>query len=541
MLKEFGITLDLTRDVSNETFSINQNDLNNIQINFNFLNEGAPIDLTGGTIRVAIKKPNHFTVIQDAEIIDMGKAQVLLNTQSYNENGDCIGEVYLYQGDQTHVFKSKFKYFVIEAIMNDEIVESSNEWQSINDALLNYIPRNDVEVIVDSKIDEMAANGELSVSTNWENLTNKPTAFEPIDHTHVMADITDLDLSNADIDLSSKADVIHTHTIADVTDLQTILNSKADDSDLLTKANSIHTHAITDVTNLQTTLNSKADDSDLATKANLNHTHEIADITNLQTTLNAKADDSDLTTKANVSDLETKADLNHIHAITDVTNLQTALDSKADDVDLTTKADVIHSHGIEDVTDLQTILNSKADDSDLTTKANAIHTHLWADITDKPTTFEPTDHTHTVDEITDLDVSTMVNRPQVIFQMSNNVLMSISANVMTKVTYQVFNPNIGNGLNPSLHRFVAPVTGYYQIFYHVFAINFPVGAKGIIASYVNGASNGWVVDETVSVAGNKMFDAAMLVSLNQGDYLEMYFQTSVNIDVNYNYMYGYLL
>jgi len=432
LIKQFEITLDLINDVSNEVFSINQNDLNNIQFDFNLLNDGIPIDLTGSIIRFAIKKPDHFTVIQDAEIVEIGKARVLLTTQSYNEIGNHIGEIYLYENDQTHVFKSKFKYFVAESILNDETIESANEWQSINQALANYIPRDDVEVIVDSKIDEMAANGELSVSTNWTDITNIPTAFEPIDHTHVMADITDLDLSNtdidlsskadvihthimaditdldlsnADIDLSSKADVIHTHTIADITNLQTTLNSKADDSDLTTKANVNHAHAITDITNLQTTLNSKADDSDLLTKANSIHTHAITDVTNLQTTLNSKADESDLLTKANSSDLETKADLNHIHAITDITNLQTALDSKADDLDLTTKADINHIHGIEDVTDLQTILNSKADDTDLTTKADVDHDHLWADITDKPSTFTPAAHGHSMGDVTGLQAA----------------------------------------------------------------------------------------------------------------------------------------
>lgn len=92
---------------------------------------------------------------------------------------------------------------------------------------------------------------------------------------------------------ATKSDTDHTHVVADVADLQSLLDDKA---------NASHTHSIGQVTGLQTALDGKANSS---------HAHTIANVTGLQTALDSKASSI------------------HSHAISDVTGLQTALDGKA--------------------------------------------------------------------------------------------------------------------------------------------------------------------------------------------------------------------
>ena len=80
--------------------------------------------------------------------------------------------------------------------------------------------------------------------------------------------------------LNQKANIVHTHVEADVTDLDKYTQAQVDTL-LGGKANTVHTHTISDVTNLQTSLDGKAD---------IAHTHAISDVTNLQTSLDAKVD-----------------------------------------------------------------------------------------------------------------------------------------------------------------------------------------------------------------------------------------------------------
>jgi protein involved in polysaccharide export with SLBB domain len=62
-------------------------------------------------------------------------------------------------------------------------------------------------------------------STAWDDITSKPTEFPPADHTHVIAEVTDLQDA-----LDDKADADHTHEIADVNGLQDALDNAGGDA-----------------------------------------------------------------------------------------------------------------------------------------------------------------------------------------------------------------------------------------------------------------------------------------------------------------------
>lgn len=107
---------------------------------------------------------------------------------------------------------------------------------------------------------ELIGADDLNVA--WNDIKNKPVAYNPILHEHAIGDIIDLEEV-----LASKASTTHTH---------------------------IHTHPISDITNLQTSLDNKSDISHihdgryftesettalLGQRAPLVHTHTKSQIT----------------------------------------------------------------------------------------------------------------------------------------------------------------------------------------------------------------------------------------------------------------------
>jgi hypothetical protein len=120
-------------------------------------------------------------------------------------------------------------------------------------------------------------------SADWSAITNKPTAFPPSAHSHLISEV-----SNLQTTLDGKSNTGHTHDYSTLTSIPSTFTPSA------------HTHAITDVTNLQTTLNGKSDTG---------HTHAYSSLTSIPTSFTPSA---------------------HSHAITDVTNLQTTLNGKSD-------------------------------------------------------------------------------------------------------------------------------------------------------------------------------------------------------------------
>ena len=229
------------------------------------------------------------------------------------------------------------------------------------------------------------------------------------EHTHVVADITDLDLSNASVAEATKATQdangkAITEYVADVT-LQesTIKIAKGDGS-----SSEIHLPEGTAYSNFTGTDGSEAGAAGLVpapqtTDANkylksdgtwatietgstvgiatgetagiVKASSEIAvagdgvmsitavdksKVTGLDTALDAKANAEHTHEAADITDLQglldAKANATHTHATSDVTGLDTALAGKAASV---------HTHAIADVTDLETTLAGKVDTEDL--------------------------------------------------------------------------------------------------------------------------------------------------------------------------------
>ena len=195
--------------------------------------------------------------------------------------------------------------------------------------------------------------------------------------------------------LAGKSDIGHTHVAADITDLQALLDAKASlASPAFTGAPTAPTLPANDnTTGLATTEHVKLAiaNSGLATD---DHLHEIADVTGLQAALDGKAVTGHQHVAADITDLAVllaaKADTGHGHGIAEIAGLQTALDGKANSG---------HGHAVADIAGLQTTLDGKS---------NTGHGHAVADITGLQATLDSkaaAGHGHAIADITDLQAS----------------------------------------------------------------------------------------------------------------------------------------
>ncbi|MGG2024225.1 BppU family phage baseplate upper protein [Gottfriedia sp. S16(2024)] len=255
MIKTFDILLELENKSKNLPFSVSQNDLNAIQLNMTILKDGIPLNIAGTTsARIAIKKPGGLSVIQDCEIVDSykGKISVILSTQAYAEIGKHDAEIYLYEGNVVSV-TSTFSYTSKKAILDNGTVTSTNDWQSINDALIqidgniNRIENADVytkseaDVKLTGKVNVVAGK---SLSTNDYDNTEKSEVAKvknKADTSYVdnglltkVDKVAGKGLSTNDYDNAEKSEVAKVKDKADKAYVDTQLADKAKQTDLNT-------------------------------------------------------------------------------------------------------------------------------------------------------------------------------------------------------------------------------------------------------------------------------------------------------------------
>ncbi|RNI30944.1 hypothetical protein EFA69_06535 [Rufibacter immobilis] len=144
-----------------------------------------------------------------------------------------------------------------------------------------------------------------------------------------------------------------------------------------------HTHQISGITGLQ---------SELDAKSGTGHTHSWSQITSKPTTFTPATHTHGEYIKT-VNGLSPDASGNVVVAVSGGTGTPTSVDWSL----ITNKPQTFtpseHTHLISEVENLQTELNSKSGTG---------HTHTWSQITGKPSTFAPAQHSHAVAEVTGL-------------------------------------------------------------------------------------------------------------------------------------------
>lgn len=175
MFKNFDIAVDTTKGVRNQAISVNTNDLQTLQFSFTITQSGVPVNLTGATVRLAVKKPDKKTVFQDCTISDAvnGKCEIILDTQAYIVPGLHPVELMIYYAVDKVSVTGRFSYTANKGILDDGSVVSTNEFQAINQALT------DVEsIVVDLRengtgIDAQARTDLQTVTTQLADTAKK--------------------------------------------------------------------------------------------------------------------------------------------------------------------------------------------------------------------------------------------------------------------------------------------------------------------------------------------------------------------------------
>lgn len=278
----------------NPLIQVKETDLNSIKFIFQVQDDGTSIDLTGATARLSIKKPSELTVFQDCEITNAveGYCEVLLTTQAYIEVGSYSGELVITKPatatdpEITTVTRS-FTYSSLSSILDDETLQSANDWQTLHEMMLNadmrpvlgegspnsiITPEYQGQTYLDTiglvmyfastlLIDGWLAfgsGGSSGGTVYWNDVQSKPATFPPSAHTHVWADISDapttmtptahshdyaLDITNKPLTFPPDA---HTH---DEYLTETEGNTLYQPKDVLV----VHTHVWADITDKPTT------------------------------------------------------------------------------------------------------------------------------------------------------------------------------------------------------------------------------------------------------------------------------------------------
>lgn len=417
---------------------------------------------------------------------------------------------------QTYVNTTSGEAFVATTMLGD--------WQSIS-------------------MDELGGGAEI---VTWDSVTGKPATFTPSAHVHDIADINTLSTV-----LTGKSDTNHTHAYSSLTAIPASFTPSAHTHTKANITDFAHTHAIADVTNLSTTLTGKSD---------TDHTHTYASLTSVPATFTPTAHTH---VKADITDFA------HNHPMSEVTGLTTALDGKADDADLTGKA-----NSVDVYTKLETYNKTEVDDivtgitegggtvvvdnltstsptsalsanqgrildialDEKVTNVNGV-TSIWEGTRaeyDAITTKNPATIYITTDE-------TGVGAVSPVFKVTSNTVQSFSANVMTKVVYDVLNTNIGGGMDLANDQFVCPIAGNYMIYAQMYVISVSSGSRHIIQYNVNGTSVGWLQNIVAPSAGDFFVNAYSLMPLAVNDTVEILFRPSEAKTTNFNYFYGYLV
>ena len=189
---------------------------------FQVTDEDIVIDLTDASVRLAILKPSGMTVLQDCFITNAlgGSCEVILTNQAIIETGTYTGELMVTRNSVMSVTRT-FEYTSLNAIIDDQTLESANDWQAFHNILL----RNDLRPIlgVGSPNGQVTPEYEgqtyldtvgkvmffaLSLENTswnpygtgeggggvvyWDTVLSKPTEFTPINHEHDINDILNL-------------------------------------------------------------------------------------------------------------------------------------------------------------------------------------------------------------------------------------------------------------------------------------------------------------------------------------------------------------
>lgn len=148
--KIYNVIIDLVNESKNKVpqITFNKNDRLTSIIAVKLNADGYDIDLTNKTIDIYIKKPDDKKVYSSMQVADaeQGILYIELPTQALTAAGTCTVELRIQESDEVRI-PASFTYNVIDSIIDDSAIESTNEFSALTDKI------NEVNKILEEGID----------------------------------------------------------------------------------------------------------------------------------------------------------------------------------------------------------------------------------------------------------------------------------------------------------------------------------------------------------------------------------------------------
>lgn len=239
--REYSFIFSVDKEFSQPPVLVMAGDSYSTIFNFLLLDKYEPIDLTGCSVKLSVRKPDATLVYQTAQIVQAteGTVKVTLTPQTLAVSGIAEAEVSIYGVSGERITFFGFTFEISSTI--DPTVESGNDLPAIT-ALINdshtHINKETLDKVPDTtgiEADKVLTVGDGGTLT-WAFVAGSS------------ADVTALTTRVSALEVD-KSDIGHNH--------DGVYSPIGHDHDAV-YAPSIHTHAISDVSNLQFALDGKA-------------------------------------------------------------------------------------------------------------------------------------------------------------------------------------------------------------------------------------------------------------------------------------------
>ncbi len=132
-LKDFNFRVDIKRTIDIEPFTVVQGDFETNVFNITLLDGDTPYDLYNLDVKIVFKKADGTTVEQsdiEKENEAQGKIRCVLKTNTIACPGKVTAEIKILDNEKT-LTSTKFGFNVRKSLLDDETVESSNEFSTL--------------------------------------------------------------------------------------------------------------------------------------------------------------------------------------------------------------------------------------------------------------------------------------------------------------------------------------------------------------------------------------------------------------------------
>ena len=136
--KIYNVIIDLINDSKNKVpqITFNKNDRLTSIIAVKLNADGESVNISDKTVDIYVKKPDDKKVFSSMQVADaeQGILYIELPTQALTAAGTCTVELRIQSNDEVRI-PASFTYSVIDSIIDDSAIESTNEFSALTDKI----------------------------------------------------------------------------------------------------------------------------------------------------------------------------------------------------------------------------------------------------------------------------------------------------------------------------------------------------------------------------------------------------------------------